>query len=143
MKKIEECIFDSLDCHPSVICISEHWLKQESQFRLNKLDSYKGVLIFSRSECLSGGGSTLAGCDLPVKPVNMFNGYETECCECYVVVKSLIPCIVIFLYRPPKDDNQSLDLYLCLGRIRPRQLVGRPPSPPPLREWLHRYVKYY
>lgn len=60
------------------LCISEHYLKKENQFLLSNLNVYKVVSICSRSESLRGGVCILAGCDLPVEPVNLFNNYAIE-----------------------------------------------------------------
>lgn len=91
---------DSLNFYPSVECISEHWLKKEDHyFILNKLDGYKFVSLFLRFESLRGGVCILAGCDLPVELVYVFNAYATGGYfeSCVVVVKSLILCVAICL----------------------------------------------
>lgn len=91
---------DSLNFHPSVQCISKHWLKKEDHyFLLNKLDGYKFVSLFFRLESLRGGVYILAECDLPVEIVYVFNAYATGGYfeSCVLVVKSLIPCVVTFL----------------------------------------------
>lgn len=79
---------------------SENWLKKEDHyFLLNKLDGYKIGSLFFRLESLRGGVYILAGCDLPVELAYVFNAYSTGGYfeSCVVVVKSLIPCVVIFL----------------------------------------------
>lgn len=69
---------DSLNFYPSVQCVSEHWLnKEDHYFLLNELDGYKFVSLFFRLESLRGGVYILAGCDLPVELVNVFNAYAT------------------------------------------------------------------
>lgn len=77
---------DYFDFHPSLVCISERWSKQKTQFPFNKLDGYKEVSIFSRSESLRVGVCILAGYDLPVEPVNVFNDYATAALSCVDVV---------------------------------------------------------
>lgn len=77
---------DSLDFHPLLVCVSERWLKQNTQFSFNALDGYKEVSIFSRSESFRVGVCILAGHDLPVEPVNMFNDCAKAVLSCVDVV---------------------------------------------------------
>lgn len=91
---------DSLNFYPSVQCISENWLKKEDHyFFFIKLDGYKFVSLFFWSESLRGGVCIPVGCALPVELLYVFNAYATGGYfeSCVLVVKSLIPCVVIFL----------------------------------------------
>lgn len=91
---------DSLNFYHSVQCISENCLKKEDYyFLLNKLDGYKFVPLFLRLESLRGGVCIPAGYALPVELLYAFNVYATGGYfeSCVLVVKSLIPCVVIFL----------------------------------------------
>lgn len=113
-KSDELSIFlESLQSKPSLLCLSEHWLNAANIFVLNSLSGFKNVSAFCRSDSIRGGVCILAELGLCVDSIKFLSessveGYF-ECCG--VLIKSPSPAVFVCVYRPPKNDNESLSIF--------------------------------
>lgn len=88
---------------PSVICITEHWLREEELPNI-KITNYKIAAAFCRRDFLHGGVLILTHDKIEVETLNVGIPSEEKCYEACAVKLPALKTIVVAIYRSPMGD---------------------------------------
>lgn len=106
--KISELEAFLADKNLDIICITEHWLREE-EIDVLQVQNFKVGAYSSRSEFMGGGTLILVRNDLEFSTSNINTDFITEKCAeyCSILIKPLRLCILVF-YRSPSSHLDTL-----------------------------------
>lgn len=114
-----EILMHSLKVQPFFLCVSEHWCTAEEKLSL-QVENYSLASAYCRENSIHGGSSIFVLRDaLIVEEIEDFRKKSIEgIIECSSIICKASKLIIICIYRPPKIDKESIEIFLnCLSDL--------------------------
>lgn len=103
----------SLKTPPNVLILTEHWLKYDNVFLLDRINGYNLAAYHLRPDRVRGGVCLLVGDSLSYTTIDSISRFNVpsvlECCA--ATVKFSLNVVVLGLYRPPHKHKAQLDCF--------------------------------